>query len=183
MSIGRKIITLFTALCSLGTAQAQYEQYEVVTNERGEREEIVVPQQFTLEVDSLLALYHSKMYLRESDDCNMMNYDPETDDETIIERMRRMPTAMEMPFNEAVRTFIDRYTKRGRKQVRFLLGASNFYIPIFEQALESYGLPLELKYLPIIESGLNPNAVSRAGATGLWQLMLETAKHYNLEIN
>lgn len=183
MDIRRKIVTLLITLCGCCTAHAQYEEYEIVTNSDGNREEIVVPRQFTLEVDSLLALYHSKTYLRESSDCNMMNYDPETDDETIIERMRRMPTIMEMPFNQPVRAFIDRYTKRGRKQVRFLLGASNFYIPIFEQALESYNLPLELKYLPIIESGLNPNAVSKAGATGLWQLMLETAKHYGLEIN
>lgn len=183
MNTKRNIITLLTALCGFCSVHAQYNEYEIVTDKQGNREEIAVPQQFTIEVDSLLALYHSKTYLRESSDCNMMDYDPETDDETIIERMRRMPTIMEMPFNGTVRAFIDRYTKRARRQVRFLLGASNFYIPIFEQALESYGLPLELKYLPVIESGLNPNAVSKAGATGLWQLMLETGKHYDLEIN
>ena len=56
-------------------------------------------------------------------------------------------------------------------------------MPIFEQALEMYGLPLELKYLPVIESALNPNAVSRVGATGLWQFMITTGKHYGLEVN
>ena len=56
-------------------------------------------------------------------------------------------------------------------------------MPIFEQALETYGLPLELKYLPVIESALNPKAVSRVGATGLWQFMLKTGKNYGLEIN
>jgi membrane-bound lytic murein transglycosylase D len=64
-----------------------------------------------------------------------------------------------------------------------MLGASNFFMPIFEEALEAYQLPLELKYLPIIESALKPNAVSRVGATGLWQFMLTTGKDYGLTIN
>ena len=64
-----------------------------------------------------------------------------------------------------------------------MLGASNFYMPIFEEALEAYQLPLELKYLPVIESALNPTAVSRVGATGLWQFMLGTGKMYGLEVN
>lgn len=182
MNIKRNILALLTSFCVFCSIHAQHEEYEIVDN-KGMQEEIVVPRQFTTEIDSLLASYHSRTYLRENKDCNMSDNDPETDDETIMERMKRMPTIIEMPFNEPVRAFIDRYTKRSREQVRFLLGASNFYIPIFEQALESHGLPLELKYLPIVESGLNPNAVSKAGATGLWQLMLETGKHYGLEIN
>ena len=64
-----------------------------------------------------------------------------------------------------------------------MLGLSNFYMPIFEQALEAYELPLELKYLPVIESGLNPRAVSSVGATGLWQFMVTTAKRYGLQVN
>jgi len=64
-----------------------------------------------------------------------------------------------------------------------MLGAQNFYMPIFEEALDTYGLPLELKYLPMIESALNPCAVSRVGATGLWQFMLKTAKRYGLTVN
>ena len=77
-----------------------------------------------------------------------------------------MPTAiMEMPYNEIVRKFIDMYAGRLRNQVSFMLSACNFYMPIFEEALDAYNLPLELKYLPIIESALNPSAVSRAGAS------------------
>jgi hypothetical protein len=94
-----------------------------------------------------------------------------------------MPTVMEMPYNEIVRKFIDMYTGRLRNQVAFMLSACNFYMPIFEEALDTYGLPLELKYLPIIESALNPSAVSRAGASGLWQFMLNTGKIYGLESN
>jgi membrane-bound lytic murein transglycosylase D len=90
---------------------------------------------------------------------------------------------MEMPYNEVVQSCIDRYTGRMRRTVGFLLGASNFYMPMFEEALDAYQLPLELKYLPIIESALNPTAVSRVGATGLWQFMLSTGKQYGLETN
>ena len=88
-----------------------------------------------------------------------------------------------MPYNQVVQRFIDSYSGRLRRSVSIMLGASNLYMPIFEQALESYGLPLELKYLPVIESALNPKAVSRVGATGLWQFMLGTGKNYGLEIN
>ena len=90
---------------------------------------------------------------------------------------------MEMSYNNIVQKFIDRYSGRMRRHVSLMLGLSNFYMPIFEQALESYGLPLELKYLPVIESALNPKAVSRAGATGLWQFMLATGKRYGLQVN
>lgn len=100
-----------------------------------------------------------------------------------IERLSRLPNVMEMPYNEIVQKFIDRYTGRLRHSVSYMLGASNFYIPIFEEALEAYGLPLELKYLPVIESALNPKATSHAGAAGLWQFMVATGKQYGLEIN
>ncbi len=85
---------------------AQYQEYEVVTDGKGNRMEIDVPKSFTFEVDSLLELYHAKTYLKADSDCSMMNYDPETDRETFIERLRRMPTIMEMPYNEEVSVFI-----------------------------------------------------------------------------
>ena len=88
-----------------------------------------------------------------------------------------------MPFNPVVRSYIDLYTDRRRSLVETMLGLSLYYMPIFEEALEAEGLPLELRNLPIIESALDPNAVSRAGATGLWQFMLPTARGLGLEIN
>lgn len=181
MNIKRQILTLTIAAIASGTVLAQSEEYVVVTDEQGNREEIGVPASFTFDVDKRLEMYHAKTLLRE--ECNLPNYDPETSTETIIDRLQRMPTMMEMTYNEPVRKFIDRYTKRGRRQVSALLGIANFYMPIFEQALESYGLPLRLKYLPIIESGLNPNATSHAGAGGLWQFMPSAAKQYDLRIN
>lgn len=90
---------------------------------------------------------------------------------------------MEMPYNSVVQKFIDQYSGRLRRTVSYALGAGNFYIPIFEEALDYYGLPLELKYLPVIESALEPKAKSPAGAVGLWQFMLATGKRYDLKVN
>lgn len=75
------------------------------------------------------------------------------------------------------------YTQRKRELVEAMLGMSLYYMPIFEQALERQGVPLELRYLPVIESALNPDAVSKAGATGLWQFMLPTARGLGMEIS
>lgn len=104
-------------------------------------------------------------------------------DEVLIQRLHSMPTTIEMPFNQVVRSHIDLYLTRKRPLVETMLGLSLFYMPIFEEALEREGLPLELRYLPVIESAMDPNAVSRAGATGLWQIMLPTARGLGLEIN
>ena len=94
-----------------------------------------------------------------------------------------MPCLMEMPYNPNVRSFIELYTVRKRHQVEYMLGMSNYYFPLFEQVLGANNLPLELKYLSIIESALNTTIVSRMGAAGLWQLMIGTGRMYGLEIN
>lgn len=104
-------------------------------------------------------------------------------DEVLIKRLQSIPSTIEMPFNPVVRNHIDLYVNRRRPLVEAMLGMSLYYMPIFEEALDREGLPLELKYLPVIESALNPDAVSRAGATGLWQFMLPTAKGLGLEVN
>ena len=172
------------ALLISGHASAQNDETEIiVTDNNGNEEEIDLPEAMTYELDSLLNLYNAKTYLRPADDCNMSDVNPVYDKETYKERLNRLPTVIEMPYNDVVQMFIDRYTGRLRRSVSYMLGAQNFYMPIFEQALETYGLPLELKYLPVIESALNPKAVSRVGATGLWQFMLATGKQYGLEVN
>jgi membrane-bound lytic murein transglycosylase D len=94
-----------------------------------------------------------------------------------------MPYLMEMPFNPTVNSFIDLYTVKKRSQVSYMLGMSHYYFPIFEQVLGANNLPLELKYLSIIESALNTTIVSRMGAAGLWQLMIATGRMYGLEIS
>ena len=186
----RKLMILSAMLLAcVMTTQAQIEvevedEEIIVTDEDGDVEEIDFPESMDDNmVDSLMNLYESKSYLTVDDDCRTTNENPLFSKEEYIERLMRMPTVMEMSYNEVVRSCIDRYAGRLRRQVGFMLGASNFYMPIFEEALEAYQVPLELKYLPVIESALNPNAVSHAGATGLWQFMLSTGKMYNLEIN
>lgn len=105
------------------------------------------------------------------------------DDSILVSRLSRIPTTIEMPLNDVTRKFIDTYSTRMKSSVAIMLGSANFYNPIFEEALERYGLPLELKYLPVIESALRPSATSHAGAAGLWQFMIGTGKRYGLEVN
>lgn len=178
------IVTLLIVFSSSLQAQVVDDDTEItVTNEKGENETFDLPEAMTSEIDSLLHLYNTKTYLKRDADCNLPNVNKTYEPDVYKDRLRRLPTIMEMPYNNVVQKFIDRYSNELRNAVGIMLGASNFYMPIFEQALETYNLPLELKYLPVIESGLNPKAVSRVGATGLWQFMLATAKNYGLEIN
>ena len=184
------LISAAMLLASNVAIQAQIEEdYEgdedeiTVTDNNGKEEVIEFPEAMTFELDSLLNLYMSKNYLDEDNDCRMKDINPVFEKEVYIDRLKRIPSIIEMPYNEVVQKFIDRYSGRLRHSISYMLGASNFYMPIFEEALETYGLPLELKYLPVIESALNPTAVSRVGATGLWQFMLATGKRYGLEVN
>ena len=143
---------------------------------------IVFPETFEQDTQKLLEGWFLRNYTA-SDNSYASKKDVNTSDEVIKERLAAMPTVIEMPFNSIVRQYIDRYTKNGRPQVAAILGLSYYYMPIFEQALEELGLPQELKYLPVIESALDPNAVSKHGATGLWQMMLATGKGLGLECN
>lgn len=182
----RKTFIIIAAMILGGSCvtQAQSEKEEItVTDDDGQEEIIDVPEAMNYEVDSLLNLYYSKTYLQPDNDCNYRDENKTYPKETYIERLSRLPNVMEMPYNNIVQKFIDRYTGRLRHSVSYMLGASNFYTPIFEEALEAYGLPLELKYLPVIESALNPMATSHAGAAGLWQFMVATGKQYGLEVN
>lgn len=176
--------TAILIVSSACTLQAQTDDNSVtITNHNGKIEIIDTPESMTTEIDSLMQLYNSKMYLKLDTNCRMSNINPVYDSATYKDRLSKLPTVIEMPYNEIVQAFIDRYTGDLRKSVAYMLGAQNFYMPIFEEALEAYNLPLELKYLPVIESALNPMARSHAGAMGLWQFMLPTAKRYNLTIN
>ena len=183
--IMKKYLMIAAMLLGTGfTAMAQNVDNDEITftTEDGTLETIDVPEGMLVEIDSLLNLYNSRTYLNEQN-CNFDNTNPEFSKETYVERLRRLPTVMEMPYNEVVRKFIDRYAVSLRRSVAYMLGASNFYMPIFEQALEANNLPLELRYLPVIESGLHPSVTSPAGASGLWQFMVESGKQYGLEIN
>ncbi len=98
-------------------------------------------------------------------------------------RLQALPCVVELPYNQIVKNFILRYVQRGQKQVARMKRMSEYYFPIFEEALDRYGLPYELELMPVIESALNPQAHSYMGAAGLWQFMPATGKRYGLEIN
>ena len=104
-------------------------------------------------------------------------------DSVYIERLAGIQSPIPFAFNKKVRSYIELYTIKKRDLVEGMLGLKDYYFPMFEAALDSRNLPLELKYLPVIESALNPRAFSRAGASGLWQFMYYTGKRYGLEIN
>lgn len=182
-----KIIVLaaFLMLCGSTQVMAQdVDDNEITVKDKDGNDEVIdVPESMDTEFDDLLQEYYSKKYLKPDDDCNYRDENRTYEPEVYIDRLKRLPNVMEMPYNDIVRKFIDRYTGRLRRSVSYMLGASNFYMPIFEDALMAYDLPLELKYLPVIESALNPKAISRVGAAGLWQFMPSTGKHYGLEIN
>ena len=179
----RKLLSLSLLTLSLGLSAAAKPQKTSILDikESITDSDIVFPESFETDTRKLLENWYLKNYT--STDDKYRSSDVRTSDDQIRHRLSQMPTVIEMPFNSIVRSYIDRYTQRGRAQVAATLGLANYYMPIFEQALEEAGLPLELKYLPVVESALNPNAVSRHGATGLWQFMLATGKGLGMEVN
>ena len=138
------------------TEETDNDDIITVTDKDGKQEEIEVPEGMEDNLDSLLHLYNAQTYMMTDTTCKYRDVNPVFEKEVYIDRLKRMPTIIEMPYNEVVQKFIDRYSGKLRRSVSFMLGASNFYMPIFEEALEAYNLPLELKYLPVIESALNP---------------------------
>lgn len=89
---------------------------------------------------------------------------------------------MDLVYNEKVHHFIESYIGKNKALISKMLDLMNFYFPLFEQQLDKYNLPLEFKYLAIVESALNPRAKSHSGATGLWQFMYLTGKQYGLNV-
>lgn len=113
-----------------------------------------------------------------------LEYIPGDDDPAILrDRLSCIESSIPLTYNERTHAFINYFTVRDREYTRLMMRRKNLYFPLFEKTLARYGLPDELKYLAIIESGLNPRAVSRARAVGLWQFMAATGKYYGLDNN
>ncbi len=162
-----------TALQAQGTHPPAGE--EVIDNS------IVYPESMTEQLGTLLKTW--QIDLSKADVECERGVNVVFNDSVYLNRLFRFPSEMELSFNSVVKSHIEMYATRRREQVSYMLALGDYYFPMFEQLLDLHGLPLELKYLPVIESALNPVAVSRVGATGLWQFMLRTGKGYGLEVN
>ncbi|MDO5571830.1 MAG: transglycosylase SLT domain-containing protein [Bacteroidales bacterium] len=144
---------------------------------------IIVPEGLNTEIDSLLSDWFMRHHTYLDSTCVSSTMNIEYPDSVYIQRLGALPTVIEMPYNKVVRSYIDMYTSKRRDLVEYMLGLGSFYFPIFEEILDKNDMPIELKYLPIIESALKPTARSRMGATGLWQFMLGTAKTLGMQVN
>lgn len=133
--------------------------------------------------DSLLDQWYNTHYLTSDNECIDGSVIPEIPDSVYRQRMKSLPCIIDMPYNQYVRNAIDRYMVKGRRSTASLIGLFPLYEDIFVETLLKYGMPVELKYLPIIEAALKPRAYSRAGAAGMWQFVYSTGRKYDLKVN
>jgi len=138
-------------------------------------------------IDSLLSVWYIQRALRDTSIfVQIGNTDyPVADlpDDIYINRLKSLPCIIDLPYNHVVRNQIIYYTQKMKDKAEIILGLADFYFPMIEEILDLYDMPLELRNMTVIESALNPHAVSRAKAKGLWQFMYGTAKNYNLTMN
>ncbi len=143
---------------------------------------------FSENLESLMNLWFVQTSL--GNDTSLLVGDYENDslpsqypDSVIIDRLDRLPTVIPLSYNKIVKNYINVYTVKKKDKLETMLGLSDYYFPLIEEILDYYDLPIELKYMAVIESALNPRAVSRVGATGMWQFMYRTGRAYGLTIN
>ena len=138
--------------------------------------------------DSLLSLWYENTFDYNFNplNCSRMDsagFSSSVPDEVLMKRLASMNSYLTLPFNETVKNYMVMYSERMPSYLGRLMGLSRFYFPIIEEALDRYSLPLELKYLAVVESAFKPTARSRVGATGMWQFMMRTAKYYGLVVD
>jgi membrane-bound lytic murein transglycosylase D len=186
------LVIFFAGLTLFGRAQSNpTETIEDTTINPGRTiivngDEIVEPD-VDDNLDNLLSIWYLQQALRDTSD---MDYNVDEDvliadlpDSVYIERLKIMPTLIDLPYNHVVRNSIIYYTQRIPEKSEMILGLAQYYLPMVEEILDMYDMPLELGAMAIIESALNPRAVSRMKAKGMWQFMYRTALLYNLKIN
>ena len=188
MNTIRYLILTILAIIPFITLTAQDiedDEYEIVAGDLQQIDSLVgfLPESLDADMKELLEGWHVRHFSNPEDFCQDEDENPYFPDSVYIARLKRMPTVVPMTYNETVRRCIDLYSGRLRRTVRYMMGMADFYFPMMEQKLDASGLPLELKYLAVVESALNPIAQSRVGASGIWQFMLPTGKIHGLEIN
>ena len=142
-------------------------------------------------VDSLWMkeLTNLDLYNTISDDIKNVNIDEKIEHELSTELLKERLAAMDakspfnIEYNQGLENIIKSFLKNRKKSFERLMAVSEYYFPVFEEALAKQNVPLEIKYLAVVESALNPKAVSKMGATGLWQFMYQTGKQYGLKID
>jgi len=135
------------------------------------------------DLDSLLNNWFIRMSVDRNDLLQQDSIIGEFSDSVYKDRIGRINSVIILPYNNIIRNHIHVYTEKKVDRFRVMLGLQEYYFPMIEDIFDSYGLPVELKYMAVIESALNPNAVSRVGATGLWQFMYSTGRMCGLNIN
>ncbi|MBA4321955.1 MAG: lytic transglycosylase [Odoribacter sp.] len=141
-------------------------------------------ERITRDLDSLVNSWYVRLALKDNPDVIAGDSAiAEFPDSVYLERLRKINSIISLPYNNIIRNHIRVYTSLRRDDFRAILGLMDYYFPMIEDIFDSYGLPAELKYMAVIESALNPNAVSRVGATGMWQFMYSTGRFYGLTIN
>ncbi len=154
-----------------------------------EDEEVVVAQeQAPMSTDSLLSIWYLQRRMNSMPDTAAYDLDSvhltsNVPDSVLISRLSKMNSYITLPFNETVKNYMILYAEKMPAKMGTILGLSTYYFPIFEEVFSRYNLPLELKYMAVVESALNPTAYSRAGARGPWQFIYSTARNYGLKIN
>jgi len=177
-----------TVLCLLlgGIANAQVSNSSLTSNSGNE---LNSPDPSIDVIDSLFESYFSTnpAWAFDEKDYDLYGYvstdTPRFTPEVFAERISKLNSPIPYTYNKSVQGFLDLYCNRRRTQVSNMLGLSQTYFPMFEAELDRKNMPIELKYLAIIESALNTHAVSKAGATGLWQFMNGTGKLMGLRID
>lgn len=138
--------------------------------------------------DSLLNIWYlhrqnNRTHEGEDYDMDAVKFSSNVPDAVFLDRLTKMNSYITLPYNETVRNYMILYSEKMPTKMSHMLGLASYYMPIFEETLSKYNMPDELKYMAVIESALNPVAVSRAGAKGMWQFMYNSAKLYGLKIN
>ena len=146
------------------------------------------PEDYTVEVsDSLLNIWYTHKIASDDEtevfDMDSVKFQSNVPDEVYIERLKNMNSFISLPYNDIVRNYIILYSEKMPTKMANMLGLCRYYMPIFEDIFTRYEIPQELKAMAVIESALNPLAVSRVGAKGMWQFMYSTAKMYGLQID
>ena len=142
---------------------------------------------YTTSTDTLLAQWYlhrqSRIPGREQYNMDSVHFTTDVPDSVLMQRLSDMNSFISLPYNETVKNYMILYSEKMPRKMGEMMGLSEYYMPLYEETFRRYNLPLELKYLAIIESALNPRAESRVGALGQWQFMYRTAKSYGLRID